>query len=234
MKTRIFISRSLNKNSPLKRIENSHAATIVGESLIQIQPITIKKLPKADWFFFYSKNGVTCFTKQWSEKWKSSDNHKHIRWAAIGEGTAEALAGWGITCDFVGQGTSKDIANQFLTSCKPSESVVFFRAFHSKNTIYQLICEKRDASHIAIYDNQLAEKEFHPIDIGIFTSSRNAIAFFEKNQEPSIGCIAIGQPTAETLHTLNVPPAKIQIADEPSETALFHKLVDVMKKVEKQ
>ena len=205
---------------------------VSGESLIHIQPIPLNKMPKEDWFFFYSKNGVACFAKQWTEKWKPSGNHQQIRWAAIGEGTAEALAGCGITCDFVGQGTSEEIAMQFLASCKPSESVVFFRAFHSKNTIYQLVCKERSANHVAIYDNKLVEKAYAPFDIGIFTSSRNAIAFFEKNPEPQRGCIAIGQPTADTLRTLNVPKDKIHIAEEPSEAGLYGMLVKLLRKLD--
>ncbi|MBY5957872.1 uroporphyrinogen-III synthase [Membranicola marinus] len=229
MKTHIFISRALDPDSPLRQVESAAGVTLIHESLISIHPNPVDQLPVADWFFFYSKNGVECFAKQWEQKWKSNPKMKDIRWAAMGEGTAESLKGWGITSDFVGRGEAEEIATQFLEHSKPSESVVFFRASHSRNRLYQLISEHRDASHIVIYDNQLIEKEFPPVDIGIFTSGRNAIAFFENNTEPEQACIAIGQPTADTLLTLNVPEDKIYIAETPSEDALYDELKKVLK-----
>lgn len=146
----------------------------------------------------------------------------------MGEGTAESLNGWGITCDFVGRGEAGDIAEQFLDRSKPTESVVFFRASHSRNRLYQLISDHREASHVSIYDNQLIEKKFPPVDIGIFTSGRNAIAFFENNPEPQKACIAIGQPTANTLLTLNLPEEKLFVAEEPSEEAIYETLTQVL------
>lgn len=189
-------------------------------------------MPGADWFFFYSKNGVESFVKQWNEKWKASLNPKHIRWAAYGEGTAEVMNGWGISCDFVGQGDAEQIAEQFLTHIKPSESVVFFRAFHSRNSLFHLLSGKREAEHVAIYDNQLIEKTFPPFDIGIFTSSRNAIAFFHNNPEPRIACIAIGQPTTDTLLALNVPMENIFTAAEHSELEIYHTLLNILESME--
>lgn len=232
MSLQIFISRSLDPDSPLKKVEISHEAKIIAESLIKIQPIPLVKMPRADWFFFYSKNGVECFVKQWTEKWKSTVNPQHIRWAAYGEGTAEAMNGWGISCDFVGQGPPVQIMEQFLAHSKPSESVVFFRAFHSRNSLYHLISEKRKADHVAIYDNQLIEKKFPPCDVGIFTSSRNAIAFFQNNPEPRLASIAIGQPTTDTLLALNVPAEKVFTAAEHSETELYNTLLTILESME--
>lgn len=229
MKPLIFISRTLDSDSPIRLVETSHQATLIDESLISIHPIPLSKLPVADWFFFYSKNGVECFAKQWEEKWKSTPSQDKIRWAAMGEGTAESLNGWGVTCDFVGRGEAGEIAQQFLDHSKPSESVAFFRASHSRNKLHQLVSEHRESSHIAIYDNQLIEKEFPPTDIGIFTSGRNAIAFSENNPEPLIASIAIGQPTAETLRSLNVPEEKLFIAAEPSEEAIYETLVKILR-----
>lgn len=149
----------------------------------------------------------------------------------MGKGTSESLNGWGITCEFVGQGEAGEIAQQFLNHSKPTESVVFFRAIHSRNRLFQLISEHRKATHITIYDNQLIEKEFPPTDIGIFTSGRNAIAFSENNPEPRHACIAIGQPTADTLLTLNVPEEKLFIAAESSEEAIYEMLLKVLEEI---
>jgi len=225
---RVFISRELDQDSPIKNIIEPHQVEIIGESLIKIQPIVLSIFPTADWFFFYSKNGVESFVNQWKEKRESTGKKHPIRWAAIGEGTSEAMNGWGISCEFVGHGETEEIAAQFLTYSKPSESVVFFRAFHSKNSLYHLIAEKRKAEHVAIYDNQLIEKQFPPCDIGIFTSSRNAIAFLQNNPDPGKACIAIGQPTKETLLALNVPEETIHVAEEPSEKAIYEMFLRVL------
>lgn len=228
MKKRIFISRNPGPGSPLKSVEQTHEVELTGESMIHIQPIEVSKLPFADWFFFYSKNGVDNFARQWKEKWKSTLISDKIRWAALGRGTASSLTGWGIHCDFVGHGETEEIADQFLAHIKPSESVLFFRAYHSRNKLYEIVTEHREATSIPIYDNQLIKKQFPNMDIGIFTSSRNAIAFFENNPEPVIACIAIGKTTADSLIALNVPKDKILVADEPTEEAILEALLGIL------
>lgn len=229
MTTEIFISRVLGPESPLKLIEQTHRAKITGESLIHTEPIEVAILPKADWFFFYSKTGVESFARQWKSKWMTSINNENVKWAAMGVGTATAMTGWGIHCDFVGHGDTEEIAEQFLAYSKPYESVLFIRASHSRNQLYQIVSIHREASSIAIYDNQLLLKKFAPMDIGIFTSSRNAIAFFENNPEPILACIAIGKPTADTLISLGVPDVKIHVAQEPSEAAIREVLLKLLR-----
>lgn len=146
----------------------------------------------------------------------------------MGQGTAAAMTGWGINCDFIGQGDTEDIAEQFLAHSKPSDSVLFFRAYHSRDRLHEIISQHREATSIPIYDNQMVRKNFLPVDIGIFTSSRNAIAFLEHNPQPSIVSIAIGAPTAATLRSLRIPEDKIRVAIEPSEEAIYTTLMEVV------
>lgn len=200
---------------------------LIAESMLHIEAIDIPTLPTADWFFFYSKNGVDCFAQQWKSKWQAASHHP-IRWGAMGQGTATAMTGWGINCDFVGQGEAEDIAEQFLTHCKPSDSVLFFRAYHSRDRLHKIISRHRESTSIPIYDNQMLRKIFPPVDIGIFTSSRNVIAFFDQNQPPEIVNIAIGEPTAATLRTFGIPEDKLRVAPKPSEEALYSVLMDVV------
>lgn len=198
--------------------------------MIHIEPIELPTLPKADWFFFYSKNAVECFARQWKEKWSHTISTEHILWGAMGPGTAESMAGWGIHSDFVGHGEAAEIAEQFLAHIKPSESVLFFRAYHSRNELFRRISGHRESVSIPIYDNQLVSKQFPAVDIGIFTSSRNAVGFLEHNAIPTQASIAIGQPTSDTLISLGVPADKIYTAAEPTEEALLETLQKLFEK----
>lgn len=215
----------------MQLIEQSHPVKLIAESMLQIQPIEIPSLPDADWFFFYSKNGVEIFAQQWMEKWQSTTNH-HIQWGAMGQGTATVMNGWGITPDFIGQGTTEEIAEQFLTHCKPTDRVLFFRAYHSRDRLHEIIAREREATSIPIYDNQMLRKTFPRVDIGVFTSSRNAIAFLEHNEEPTKACIAIGEPTAATLRSFRIPDSKIVVTEEPSEEAIYDTLVEFIENLE--
>jgi len=228
LKTRIFISRVLDPDSPLNQIGQIHPVQLTGESLIHIEPIDVPKLPVTDWIFFYSKNGVESFAKQWQSKWMSSIHNDNVNWAAMGEGTATAMTGWGIHCDFVGYGDTEQIAEKFLKRCNPYESVLFIRATHSRNLLYEIVSRHREATSIAIYDNFLLDKQFPPMDIGIFTSSRNAIAYFENNPAPLLASIAIGKPTAETLLSLHVPENKIYVAEKPTEESMREVLLRIL------
>lgn len=228
MSLRVFISRNLNPESPVNQIKQSHhQAEVIAESMLHIESIEIPSLPVADWFFFYSKNGVEYFARQWKAKWQDTTHHP-IRWGAMGQGTADVMSGWGMNSDFIGQGEAEEIAEQFLEHCKPSDSVLFFRAYHSRDRLHKIIAQHRDSTSIPIYDNQMLRKKFPPVDIGIFTSSRNAIAFLEHNAQPAIVSIAIGEPTAATLRTFRIPEEKIRVAHEPSEEAIYTVLLDVV------
>jgi len=195
--------------------------------MLRIQPIDIASIPQADWFFFYSKNGVEVFAKLWQDRWQSAI-HNPIKWAAMGPGTADSMKGWGMHCDFVGHGEAEEVANQFLDHSKPTDSVVFYRAYHSRDRLYELIAPHRDSVSLPIYDNQMLKKTFAPVHVGIFTSSRNAIAFLDHNPVPENLSIAIGTPTADTLRSLSIPSAKIRLSNEPSEESIAKTLNEVL------
>lgn len=196
-------------------------AEITDNSLLEIQPIILDKIPTGDWFFFYSKNGIRSLHDQCStDEWEALKK-KDIHWAAIGEGTAAAMKDYGIGCDFIGSGEFETTSEQFLKSCSPSETVVFFRALHSKNSLFIKISKHRQSSHIAVYDNKIISKNYPPFDVGIYTSSRNAEGFFRQNKHPRLACIAIGEPTRKTLVKLQIPPHILYMASEPSESGII-------------
>lgn len=211
----VFISRTIDNHSPIRTVVEEYECTIIDQSLIDIEFIDIQAIPMADWHFFYSKNGVDSYIKSGLSRYADG-----IRYAAIGPGTAKHMVEQGLSCDFIGTGTATTSIQMFLEVCLDSETVLFFRARQSANTFYNLLVPYRQCIDIVGYNNRPISMQFQNIDIGLFTSSLNAQAFLSNNANPKVACIAIGQPTYETLVAEGIEIEKIHIAPTTSDEGL--------------
>ena len=106
---KIFISRQLQKESIFRKRLQESGFEVLAQSLIDFFPESFLKLPQADWLFFYSKKGVQFFFKN-----KPKNFSKKTKWAAMGEGTATALAHQNISLDFIGDGSPETTAMNFF------------------------------------------------------------------------------------------------------------------------
>ena len=87
---KVFITRNLAPDSPLKSRLEASQILLTGISLIAFQPCFFPPLPLVDWLFFYSKNGVKYFFEQTNNS-LSSD----VKIAAMGAGTAKVVTQYG-------------------------------------------------------------------------------------------------------------------------------------------
>ncbi len=219
----IFISRHLNNRS-LQGLLTSKGFSVLGESLIDFSRIPFQELPSCDWLFFYSKKGVRFFLESLIDG--KHDIPKHVKCAAMGNGTAKALKAYGIELDFVGNGEPNQTAKDFLALVK-NKTVVFARAKRSKQSI-QLRIEQEGVRclDLIVYDNKIRDDfDFeNTFNILVFTSPLNVHAFFSKYKlKPNQQLIAIGDTTAKALNDLGY--SDIKIASTPSEEALVEVLL---------
>ena len=225
---KIFISRNLTTTSPFKKELAGMAMEIIGQSLIQFSPTPFTTLPKVDWIFFYSKNGVKYFL----EMVKSSPafSRKMVKWAVMGKGTAEALATYQIQPDFIGNGRPKATAQAFGEIAK-GQKVLFPRAKNSKKSIQNLLRTQLAVNDLIVYENEVKANFTIPYcDVLVFTSPLNAKAYFQKYPlKTKQKIIAIGKTTEKTLQQLGIKNSLI--AAKPSETALA-KAVQAILKIE--
>ncbi|WP_236978747.1 uroporphyrinogen-III synthase [Membranihabitans maritimus] len=224
---RLFISRQLSQDSPIRKLATDHKWELIDQSLIDIKIRTLQELPHADWYFFYSKNGVKSYLK-YRNTMSNKTNDKNIKLAAIGPGTATFMIQNDLVCSFAGDGGTDQTESDFLEVSKNDDSILFFRAENSANRLMKTIKPFRKVQSVIAYDNDMVPTVFPPVDIVVLTSSRNARAFLKANPTPKQKIIAIGHPTYDTLLSLSIPSTDIIVAEEPSEEGILKALLKIM------
>ncbi len=226
---KIFISRNLTNDSLFKKELSGLDMEIIGQSLIQFSPTLITSIPKVDWIFFYSKNGVNFFLETAANY--PSFKKDQVKWAVMGEGTATALINYQIQPDFIGNGQPKAIAQTFGKIAK-GQKVLFPRAKKSKKSIQNLLKSQLEITDLIIYENEIKSNFSIPFcAILVFTSPLNAKAYFQKypiNAKQKV--IAIGTTTQQALQKLGIKNSRL--ATKPSEQALATAVTQTLLKIE--
>ena len=207
---RIFISRDLNKESPLVQALELKEDTVYGESLIEFDFVPFNYFPFCEWIFFYSPRCVYYFFEM-----AEPNRYKNSKFAVMGPGTARAMIEQDIIPDFIGNGNPEQTAESFGDEAY-EQRVLFPQAENSRKSIEKLIADQVEVIDIVVYTN-LPKKEFSVpnCDILIFTSPLNAQTYFEKyplTKEQNV--LAIGKTTAESLRNLSI--FKFAIASSPT------------------
>ncbi len=105
-------------------------------SLIRTRPIhslqmdeIYQKLGEYTWAVFTSRNGVDVFFKGMRERRMDMRALAGLKFAAIGDGTAKALAAWGIYCDYIPEKfTSECMAKDWVPTLTKGDRAVLLRA----------------------------------------------------------------------------------------------------------
>jgi len=219
----IFISRDLKANSFFKKELEAAGFTIHGKSLLKFSATDFKQVPKSNWIFFYSKNGVKFFFQRLKKLNRSIP--KQVLWAAMGKGTAKALLAKTGQVDFTGGGNTLGTAMDFLEVAN-GRVILFPQAERSRQTIQRLLADNIIAKNLVVYKNEIKKQVPIPdCDALVFTSPMNVNAYFEKKAlSDNQKIYAIGRTTAKTLVSLGIEDFKI--AEEPSEIALVKSILE--------
>jgi uroporphyrinogen-III synthase len=169
-------------------------------NFLEYRPVSFDEVPPVDCLFFYSRKGVEYFFKQVLEK--KLKLPVDVKYAALGENTAQSLKQFVAKVDFTGGGrpgsTFKEFKNWFQ-----GNTVLAVRADNSLNRLRQVTGVEWKLLDLVVYSNEIKESvNFEAHDVAVLTSPLNAKAYF-KFQEPPLPClIAIGQTTATAVKTL--------------------------------
>lgn len=221
VKTRTaFITRDLQPNSLFRQQLEKAGWKASGQSLIRFKAVPFERVPETDWVFFYSKRAVMYFFEQLPAAF---DERAQV--AAIGPGTADHLRQYGVEPLFVGNGDPEEAARTFAREAK-GQRVLFPQARRSRQSVQKALGQRIRAQTLVVYDNEpLPEVPLSRAQVLVFTSPLNAETYF--SQHPLLAgqqAVAIGQPTAEALRTLDVAP---KIAAAPDEEALAQAVMDL-------
>lgn len=210
----VFISRDLAAASPLLPWAEQRGATLLARSLLRFAALPFVAPVAADWWFFYSSRAVHFSA--------AALPTPPPRLAALGPGTAAALAARGLKSDFVGEGSPAAVAIAFRAQCRGQE-VFFPRARQSRKTVQRAIQDTATVLDAVCYDNvAVAQPEPIVADIYIFTSPLNVAAYLDHQPlAPGARVLAIGPSTGAALAERGVAYA---LAEAPSEEALVQLL----------
>ncbi|HEY0798728.1 MAG TPA: uroporphyrinogen-III C-methyltransferase, partial [Candidatus Baltobacteraceae bacterium] len=136
------------------------------------------------WIIFTSRNGVQAFFRRLASQGRDARALGDVRLAAIGSGTAAALAAHGIRADYVPQRfIGEDLAAGLLEQTAPGDRVLLYRAQDARDILpVTLNAHGRTVDTIAAYkssfvsDSAIAESA-RECDVWTFTSARAVHAF---------------------------------------------------------
>jgi uroporphyrinogen-III synthase len=223
-----FISRDINTSHPFYQILSSQGLAVRGISFIDFEIMEVKWIPKADWIFFYSKNGIHFFFENLKRQETSLSNLTY-KWATIGSSSAKHLEKYGFAADFVGTGEPQTTALAFQPLAK-AQRVIFPRAENSKQSIQKLLAyqpaHQMEAIDLLVYKNRIAENILkRNEDFLVFTSPMNAQAYFSQyHLDKQQQIIAIGTTTAAALKEFGLE--NIILAKQPNEEGLANAVLD--------
>ena len=227
-----FISRDLQTNSVFYQKLTVAGWEVHGQSLIRFSPVSFKTIPRADWLFLYSSNGVRFFFQNYYHPCQDSPGKKKgppitypARWAALGPGTAKALQKYGISPDFIGNGNPAETALAFQ-KLAGGQTVLFIRAKNSRQSIQSLLEKHLNALDLIVYEN-IAKTTFTlpHFDCLVFTSPLNVRTYFKKYPlQKDQQIVAIGNTTAKALADMGI--TKYRIAQQPTEKALVEAVIN--------
>lgn len=213
--TKVFVSRNLSNDSPIRRVCDEKRLSLTDESLLKFEAIPFDNIPDIDWIFFYSKNGVKFFFEQSKKDLASS-----VKIGVMGAPTGRSIAAFrDLKLDFVGKGGIDHIASTFQRKVE-GKSVLFVKAKFSRSSIETRLTNV-DIHPLVVYDNSVRVDlpNFSSPDILIFTSPMNAEAYVDQFGIPtSTKVLAIGPTTSLALKKIGVESALI--AEQPSEESL--------------
>lgn len=191
-------------------------AKVFGAPYLKIVPTDTlkKKMPvweSVDWIVFTSANGVRQFFEQIRMLHVDVRALGHIRYAVIGQGTAEALWQYGIAADYMPACyTVQELAVGLAKIIKKEEKVCILRAKEGSADIEKVWKQEGiDYEDLAIYetkeDSSIADmlrQQADILDYITFASASGVRSFFrEKNDRETDAAtyVCIGKKTEEAL-----------------------------------
>ncbi len=195
---RLFVSRHLEEDSPIKKFCADNDYQLDAESLLTFTPVPFKSVPKGDWLFFYSKSGIKHFLSQLNYIRRTFN----FKIACFGPSTAlfweEKI---GTVPSFIGDGKPENVPTDFRKILDENEVIVFIRAKHSKMSVQKAIEDTFECHDVVAYENtkRTDSVTLNRPDVAMLTSPLNADAFLEIVPDYKGLIITLGSTTSSHL-----------------------------------
>jgi len=191
MSRRVFISRDPEQLTQLLQLLESQNIRLIAHSLIRRENVRFDlPVPDTDWLFFSSPYAVEAFYSQ--------GGSSRAKLAAVGPGTAQALAPHGKIA-FSGIGTDTERTGKNFGEIAKGETVLFPIAEGSLRTVEKQLDPDR-CTDLICYRSIEVPLQVEPAEVYFLTSPSNVRSFFKANQ-PLREAVFLcpGESTAKTL-----------------------------------
>ena len=187
---KVWISRELSNKTAFKRLIEKANGTITARSLISKEVVPLTSLPKTDWVFINSSFALDSIAIH-------IEKLKEIKWAAFGKATASYLQKVGIEPTFIGEGSPKQVAQQFFN--KLGKDTVFIPSSNlSLGTVQELIPSSQKKV-VTTYKTVYKKEKISEQDCLVFTSPSNVEGYFFMNKYVNQKVVSIGPSTTKAL-----------------------------------
>ena len=229
---RVLITRAEEQAQALRVLLESRGAEVVELPFIEIRPprswdefdASLRSIMDYDWLILTSVNGVHAFFARLDRLGMSADDLQHLKIAAIGPATAEAIEKHGLIVDLV---PPRYVAEEVVRALRPqitTERLLLVRAKIARDVIPQelsaagAVVDVREAYETVLPEASqskllklLSDRRRRP-DVITFTSSstvENMLKMSLGTEIPSllagVKFAVIGPVTANTLRSYGLP-----------------------------
>lgn len=222
----IFVSRKLSKNSPLMELK-SRGHHLIDKSLLIIDRLSVDEIPKGEWLFFYSKNGVKYFLENVEKLGVDIHGYKI---GCVGRKTAEYAKSRHLHVDFTGMGSGKSSASAFVKKLHAGDTIIFPCALHSLHTLSPYLPKTVKDITLPVYSNAPEVNPTIPeVDIAVLTSPLNASTFIRHYEGATAPVyVSIGHTTGKTITSMT--QSRPVIAPQSSEESILTVIDSIISK----
>jgi uroporphyrinogen-III synthase len=189
--SRVVVTRRREQAGPLVQRLEALGHEVVECPLIEIEPLDepgVLETDGYDWVVVTSPNGAALFAER--------RDGNHVRVAAVGPGTAEALRAAGIEADFVPRvSTQEGLVEEFP---QPAGRVLFAGAEGSRRVVVDAL----GADFVPLYRTRLLEPSVPDGDIVVLASGSAARAFASLGRRLPV--VSIGPQTTRAARAVGL------------------------------
>jgi uroporphyrinogen III methyltransferase/synthase len=158
---RIVVTRPHDEGTRAAITLESLGAEVLLAPTVEVRPITdsgpldaaIDRLATYDWLVFTSANGVRFFVARLTARGGDLRALGHLKLAAIGSATAEALAAIHLTADLVPESYRSESLAAALGERAASQKILLARADRGRSILKDELKQLADVDQVAVYHN---------------------------------------------------------------------------------
>jgi uroporphyrinogen III methyltransferase/synthase len=168
---RILVTRPADEAAAASTLLESLGAEVLLAPMVEIKPLAdfgpldeaIDRLASYQWLVFTSSNGVRHFLNRIFERGRDARALGHLKLAAIGPGTAKALAAYHLRADLVPEEFRSESLAEALSRAAAGQRVLLARADRGRTVLKDVLGQVADVDQVAVYRN--VDAEALPVEI---------------------------------------------------------------------